>query len=86
MKSLTTTQEVTCTIKGFGFVRVTSAALDAAMSKYLPASPAQLRELVEHRCEPVTFKQVSDVSAFLIILADIDYNTDEYAGTDLCIY
>lgn len=60
--------------RGGGYT-VTADALDAAMAKYLPASPAQLRAIVEDR-SGVEYPEVTTVSAFLVMLADFDHNVD----------
>lgn len=46
--------------------------LDMAISKYLPASAAQLRAIVEERTG-IDYSDVHDVGALLIILADVDH-------------
>lgn len=63
-------------IKGRGYFEVTTAAMDAAMARYLPASPAQLRAVAKERTG-MDYYDVLDVSAFLTILADFDYNVDD---------
>lgn len=68
---------LTVDIPGYGQTTVTTAAFDAAMSRYLPSSPAKLRELCESRSEPIKFDQVKDVCAFIAMLADFDYNVDD---------
>lgn len=48
--------------------------LDAVMAKYLPASPRDLRTIVESRTG-IDYADVHEVSTFLLILADLDYPT-----------
>lgn len=62
-------------VPGHGRAWVTSAAMDAAIARYLPASPAKLRALCEERTG-LDFGNVYDVSTFLVMLADFDYNMD----------
>lgn len=67
-----TTASVTVTIPERGTYAVSSAALDWAIQKYLPASPVGLRAvLAEHSA--VYFDDVFDVSALLVVLADLTY-------------
>lgn len=63
-------------IDGYGEVTVTTSALDAAMSRYLPASPSSLRTICEDRSGLDDLSYIKDVSSFLIMLADWDHNTD----------
>lgn len=63
-------------IDGYGTVTVTSAAFDAAMTRYLPASPMTLRTLCEERSGLDDLSYIEDVSSFLAMLADWDYNVD----------
>lgn len=55
--------------------RVTSAAYDAAMARYLPDSPLGLRAFCEAR-SGLDLSHVRDVSVFVAMLADWDFNTD----------
>jgi hypothetical protein len=64
-------------LPGHGYYRVTTAALDATMSRYLPASPADLRAIVSEREPDIDYSEVTDAVAFLVILADWTYNVDE---------
>jgi hypothetical protein len=63
----------------FGYYVVTTAALDAAMSKYLPASPSDLRAIVADRVgvDVSVYRDVVEAIAFLVMLADFDYNVDD---------
>lgn len=72
---MTSTPTITADVPGHGQHKVTSDALDASIAKYLPASPAQLREIVEERTG-LDYAQVREVSTFLVILADFDHNSD----------
>ena len=69
---------VNVTIKGHGTHTVTSAALDMAMLRYLPSNPARLRAIVEERTAS-DWSDVEDVSTFVIVLADFDFNVDDSA-------
>lgn len=68
-------ERVTYAHEVHGTITVTAAALDETIRRYLPASAYDLRTTVEERTE-VSYRDVFDVSAFLIILADFDHNTD----------
>lgn len=71
-------QKVTLDIPRWGCITVTTSALDATMAKYLPASAAQLRAIVQERSDmPSWYDDMTDVSTFLLILADWDCNVDD---------
>ena len=58
-----------------GIWTVTTAALSVAIARYLPASPAELRALVEERIGAPVDRDL-DVAELLIVLADMDHNVD----------
>lgn len=68
--------KLTLRIDGYGEMTVTTGALDAVIDRYLPNSPAALREICEERSGLDDLSYVKDVSAFLIMLADWDHNHD----------
>ena len=55
-----------------GTFTTTTSGLDRVISKYLPNSPNGLRELLQERTGN-DYGDVRDVSAFLVMLADMDY-------------
>jgi hypothetical protein len=62
-------------IPGYGSVTVTCGALDVTMVTYLPASPNDLRKIIEERSD-VVLMPGTPLSALLAILADFDHNVD----------
>ena len=76
-----TRQTIRVHIPGWGSSTVTPEALDQAIADYLPASPAELRATAKGRGGGTdsidrSFDSIDSVSAFLVILADWDHNTD----------
>lgn len=69
------TARATFDIPTYGFIVITTAALDAALARYLPASPSELRALCEDRSD-CDLSAVYDVCTFVAMLADWDYNVD----------
>jgi hypothetical protein len=65
-------QSIRFTSKNHGTYEATPLALDAAIAKYLPASPLTLRRILEYRAPEIDWADVRDVSAALVILADWD--------------
>jgi len=55
-----------------GTFTTTAMGLDRAIACYLPASPNGLREVITERTS-LDYADVRDVSAFLVMLADMDY-------------
>lgn len=66
---------ITVTVPGHGTYTVAAAALDVAIVSYLPASPHGLRRIVEERTGR-DYRDVTEVSSLLVILTDLDFNTD----------
>jgi hypothetical protein len=62
---------ISATIPGHGTYQIGADELDQAIGRYLPASPATLRAKVEEAIG-LDYSDVTDVSALLIVLADID--------------
>ena len=61
--------------------RVTVAAMDMAIYRYLPASPRTLWEtLAERTGEHVDTFRPMNITECLVVLADFEYNTDVYVG------
>jgi hypothetical protein len=54
-----------------GAYETTPEALDLMMSKFLPASPEQLRQVLSERSE-VDYSDVHSVSALLLVLAEYE--------------
>ena len=69
---------ITANVGRHGTHEATGAAVELTITRYLPDSVANLRRLVEER-SGVDFSDVDDIAAFLVILADFDWNTDESA-------
>lgn len=65
------TDRVTANIEGHGIFWAAPAEVDRVMERYLPASPAMLRAIVEERTGN-NFADVTSVSALLLILADME--------------
>lgn len=59
--------------KKHGLFVASPMAVDKMIRTHLPASPNQLRNIVQERTE-VDFSDVSEVSAFLVILASFEDN------------
>jgi hypothetical protein len=68
-----TDRTISVHINGYGYASAPEHVVDAAIDKYLPASPAQLRTLCEQRtwCD---FDGIDSVATLLIVLADCDHN------------
>ncbi len=67
--------KIVVTTISHGEVVITSAAFDAAMSRYLPASPSFLRSICEERTGE-DYLDIYEVSTFIAFLADWDFNVD----------
>ena len=65
---------ISLTLKEYGFIGVTTSAMDLTITKYLPASPLALRQLIIDRAEvdPGSI----DITTALMMLADFDHNID----------
>jgi hypothetical protein len=67
---------VSVDIPGHGRHTVTAAALDDAMTRYLPNDTRTVRAIVNERTAS-DYSDVTDLSALLIMLADFDHNVDD---------
>jgi len=52
-------------------IAITAGSLDAAVARYLPASPEQLRAEIDRRTG-TDYADVCDVTALLMVLAELD--------------
>lgn len=55
-----------------GTYETTPEALDLMMSKFLPASPEQLRQILSERAPDIDYSDVRSVSALLVVLAEYE--------------
>jgi hypothetical protein len=69
-------------IPGHGLFRTTPAGLDRTMKQYLPASPEQLRRIVEEVNPESSYADVQTVSELLMILADAYYPNAEWVPAE----
>jgi hypothetical protein len=62
---------IAISIPDHGSYSCSAYALDRVIEKYLPASPARLRKIVEANAG-TDYSDVREVSTFLVILADFE--------------
>lgn len=55
-----------------GSFQTTAWELDEAIEKYLPASPKELRAIIEDRTSGEDYSEVTELSALVIVLAVLD--------------
>ena len=56
-----------------GTFTAVGSGLDLAMMRYLPASPSQLRELMQDVAPENDYSDVDTCGEFLVMLADVGY-------------
>jgi len=66
---MSTTPKISVEIPGHGTYSCPDYVMDLMIERHLPASPAQLRAIVEERSQE-SFSDVLGASTFLIILGD----------------
>lgn len=67
---------ITFNVERYGYIYITAAAFDAALNRFLPASLRQLREVCEERSGLEYMSSITEVSVFIAMLADWEYNVD----------